>query len=711
MTVATNQERENQRNLRRLVLSVQASFGKLNLLIAICDSPAYRDEMIQHYEADLGRQGVTCKQVRIDQTQPSLKTALQRLVDELPEIQSQASIVTVRGADALLGLRLGETKSALEQFFFSVQWTREGLRAFQFPVVLWVTEKVATSLAKEAPDFWSWRGGVFEFVRSTISLSRDEENIHTQKTTSIEPITTGVAIVLSKPVLDKFYEGVSSKLGEKVVEKALAPIEALGKLLWNRCVQGKPKIEALVAQAEKQDDVAVGNLKEHLAIALEDQRLKAEVEPIVQQIHQIIIQFDLLEASLWLASRGIEYQVNSANAPIVQIQGNSNVVFAKQILMANVDTISQGSIPNLEKQIDDLKIKDPTSPLLTSLYSSLGAAYVERLEQRKSDDYQQDLDRANINLQKSLGLRKQETRDKNQVAKALSRLAKVYEIQGKFNEAIQLHTQVLEIDQTINDQQGVAANLYEMANIYTTQGKINDAISLYEQSLDINRIIGNQQGIANTINALANIYVTQGKINDAISLYEQSLDINRMIGNQQGIAANLYAMARINTQQGNLINSVQLYEQALATQREIGDQRGIAATLHAMANIKTTQGDVTAAIALYEQSLEIKRAIEDQQGIAATLHQMAGIYANQGKVNEAIALYEQSLEIKRAIEDQQGIAATLAMSAQLLAAQGDFGTAIANLQESIRILKSMGSYEVSTVEQILAQVQSLQTQR
>jgi hypothetical protein len=104
----------------------------------------------------------------------------------------------------------------------------------------------------------------------------------------MEPITTAVSIVLGKIVLEKFYEGVSSKLGEKVVEKALAPIEALGKLLWDRCVLGKPKVEALVAQAEKQDDVAIEKLKEHLAIAFEDQKLKAEVDSIVQQIDTIV---------------------------------------------------------------------------------------------------------------------------------------------------------------------------------------------------------------------------------------------------------------------------------------------------------------------------------------------------------------------------------------------------------------------------------------
>ena len=38
----------------------------------------------------------------------------------------------------------------------------------------------------------------------------------------MEPITTAASLLLSKIVLDKFYDGASSKLGEKVVEKALS---------------------------------------------------------------------------------------------------------------------------------------------------------------------------------------------------------------------------------------------------------------------------------------------------------------------------------------------------------------------------------------------------------------------------------------------------------------------------------------------------------
>jgi len=58
MTDALEQAASNQRNLRRLVVSVQASLHKLNLLIAVCDNPRYRDELIRTYEAELTANGI-----------------------------------------------------------------------------------------------------------------------------------------------------------------------------------------------------------------------------------------------------------------------------------------------------------------------------------------------------------------------------------------------------------------------------------------------------------------------------------------------------------------------------------------------------------------------------------------------------------------------------------------------------------------------------
>ena len=128
--------------------------------------PSIETNSIRTYEAELTQNGIACYQVSLDRQQPSLKQSLLDWQTQTPDWQPETpTLITVRGGDELLGVRLEQPKSAQERFFFSVQWTREGLREFQLPIVLWVTEAVAQGLAQQAPDFWSWRGGVFEFVQ------------------------------------------------------------------------------------------------------------------------------------------------------------------------------------------------------------------------------------------------------------------------------------------------------------------------------------------------------------------------------------------------------------------------------------------------------------------------------------------------------------------------------------------------------------------
>lgn len=56
----------------------------------------------------------------------------------------------------------------------------------------------------------------------------------------LETLPLLLATPIAKIILDKFYEGVGSKFGEKVVAAATAPIQALGQLVWEKCFKGKP---------------------------------------------------------------------------------------------------------------------------------------------------------------------------------------------------------------------------------------------------------------------------------------------------------------------------------------------------------------------------------------------------------------------------------------------------------------------------------------
>ena len=130
----------------------------------------------------------------------------------------------------------------------------------------------------------------------------------------MEPITAAASVLLSKIVLDKFYEGVSSKLGEKVVEKALAPIEALGKFVWERCVKlakdPKKATEVLQAAADG-SEAARQSIGAGIDRILSDAAVEQDVRKLAAELHQTIVQIDDDSLMIQQNSGGTNYMTKT----------------------------------------------------------------------------------------------------------------------------------------------------------------------------------------------------------------------------------------------------------------------------------------------------------------------------------------------------------------------------------------------------------------
>ena len=154
----------NEDNYDDLIVSIEASVGKLSLLIAVCDDVNFRNQIIDRYETEL-KSETRPYRVTLDRKEPSLRAVIAQLIQSDDYLQkNNKGIITVTGTEELYFLRLGEERSEQEIFFGYLQWTREALREFHYPIVLWVNKQILNSLIKQAPDFWSWRRGVFLFA-------------------------------------------------------------------------------------------------------------------------------------------------------------------------------------------------------------------------------------------------------------------------------------------------------------------------------------------------------------------------------------------------------------------------------------------------------------------------------------------------------------------------------------------------------------------
>jgi hypothetical protein len=126
----------------------------------------------------------------------------------------------------------------------------------------------------------------------------------------MEPITTitlFLATPIAKVILDKFYEGVGTKLGEAAVEKlpgvVKEKIQQLGQLVWGKCLQRASDPE----QAKKLLQAAadgVEDAQKNLAVGVNqildaDADFSKEVKQIASEIHQQINIGEMNGGEVW----------------------------------------------------------------------------------------------------------------------------------------------------------------------------------------------------------------------------------------------------------------------------------------------------------------------------------------------------------------------------------------------------------------------------
>jgi hypothetical protein len=101
----------------------------------------------------------------------------------------------------------------------------------------------------------------------------------------IEQLTLLLATPIAKAVLDKFYEGIGSKLGEKAVECLPDKVKQLGQLVWKQCLQGKPGTAKLLERAANGSTEDQKRLTEYLHKVLEsDIVLSRQVQQLAEEI-------------------------------------------------------------------------------------------------------------------------------------------------------------------------------------------------------------------------------------------------------------------------------------------------------------------------------------------------------------------------------------------------------------------------------------------
>ena len=467
---------QNANSYDDLLISIEASEGMLSLLIAVCDDGNFREQIIQKYETELAPD-IRPYRVTLARGEPSLRAAIAQLVqgDEYLS-QGGRAVLTVTGIEQFYSLKLGEERSEQELFFGYLQWTREGMREFPFPIVIWLTQQVQASLSKKALDLWSWRKGVFRFVsKKTNAVAKGE--IANLRFTPEEQNFIGIdeedASFIPLEDLRELIRKVEQQRGEK--DPSLAALYArMARIYERRLDQGESQ--------DYQNEQAL--VIEYLGKAIELQKEFSLEEDLATSLNNL--------AGLYC------FQGRYEQAEPLFVQA---LELRQRLLGENH--------PHVATSLNNL----------AGLYCFQG-----RYEQAEPL-YEQALE-----LHKRLL-----GEDHPDVAQSLNNLAGLYESQGRYTEAESLYLQALELDKRLlgEEHPDMASSLNNLALLYKSQGRYTEAEPLYLQALELRkRLLGsNHPDVAGSLNNLASLYYSQEQYTEAEPLYLQALELcERLLG-------------------------------------------------------------------------------------------------------------------------------------------------------------------------------------
>jgi len=502
---------ENRDAYDDLVVSIDAKANRLNLLIGVCDDASFRDEIIAQYESELQAQ-IRCFRVTLARDEPSLRAAIAQLVESEEYLQQHnPAVITVVGAEQLHFLKLGKERSEQEVFFGYLQWTREALRAFPFAIVLWVTHQILVELIKKAPDFWSWRNGVFRFA------SRRKNTVSSRE---LEPIQfafndhdfTGFdddnEYLLPIEDLQRFIQDAEQ---HGVKDAALATLYfSLGDIYRKRLERGE------FQDYQKEQELAI----EYLSKAVELQQklgLEKELASSLNNLAQLYhSQGRYSEAeSLYRQALALKRKLLGQEHPDVATSLNNLAgLYESQGRYSEAEPLHSQALALRRKLLGEEHLD------VASSLNNLGLFYNS---QGKYSEAEPLYSQALTLTRRLLG------EEHPDVATILNNLALLYNSQGRYSEAEPLYIQALALKRKLLGQEhpDVAISLNNLAGLYNSQGRYSEAEPLYRQALALRRkLLGEEHpSVATSLNNLAGLYKSQRMYGDAEAFYRQALEI------------------------------------------------------------------------------------------------------------------------------------------------------------------------------------------
>jgi tetratricopeptide (TPR) repeat protein len=490
---ATTFKPENEKTYEALISLIENSQGRLAPIVVGCDDEILRDKVIGRYETEATIAKIHAYRITLG-SEPSISSGLAHLKASEAYLQGNgAAVFTVTGAEYLLWIKTHEedAQSELDKFFGYLQWTREALRQYPYPIVIWVPHRILRQMSQRAPDFWSWRKAVLRFMNEETvpAVAVDFDRSLPVESNSEDSFL---------PPLEELLEEIQQLEARSPSSASLATLyDKLGQVYARRVQHGKSQN---LAQERKE---AISAFER----AIVNQEIRQDNDALIDS-------FTRLGNFFYSQSQFSEaITVHQKSLDLAEkLQDKQRESTALGNLGLNYEALRQfeHAITFYRKTLEIARATDNESNESTSL-GNLGNTYYSL------QDYQQAI----RFYQQAIGIKRQ-IGDKQGESIFLGSLGLTYFRLKEYQRAIDFHQQALNLAREVFDRHGEAIHLGNLGLIYYALEQFERAFEFHEYTFQISRETGDRRLEAASIYNKALTLESLGQISDAIQHFEQA---------------------------------------------------------------------------------------------------------------------------------------------------------------------------------------------
>lgn len=242
------------------------------------------------------------------------------------------------------------------------------------------------------------------------------------------------------------------------------------------------------------------------------------------------------------------------------------------------------------------------------------------------------------------------------VAKIKHRTARLYWRLGRFEEALTLHREALELYKQTNNTHAAGRVLIEIGQDYVDNGKLQEAKAALAEALMYNEAADDLENMATTYDILTYLYDVEGNSAAATQTAYDYLKLSEKIGDKDAIGHAAHMLASNYMALGNIPEALKYYQQGLQVSKETGNKIEQIYYNTDIGAIYLLDKNFNNALQYYSVALTLAKEVNDVQLLAFVYRRMGHYYRAVGNFNEALNNYLSSEEAYKSISNKQDLA-------------------------------------------------------